>query len=144
MGYGPTDGRTYRDAWTHLKTKPSFIPGLVEATVIETRQVEGRGKLATILVERGTLKNGAFLVAGAEAAECKVRGMNNAEGKIIKEVKPAEPVEVMGWKDLPNPGDKVLQVSGALIFASDGKVYPNLRMKIPWIRGILYDGVVWT
>jgi len=85
--------------------------GLVEATVIETRQVEGRGKLATILVERGTLKNGAFLVAGAEAAECKVRGMNNAEGKIMKEVKPAEPVEVMGWKDLPNPGDKVLQVA---------------------------------
>lgn len=85
--------------------------GAVEATVIETRQVEGRGKLATILVERGTLKNGDFLVAGAVGAECKVKAMNNAEGKIVKEAKPAEPVEVMGWKELPNPGDKVMQVA---------------------------------
>jgi len=84
--------------------------GLAEATVIETRQVDGRGKLATILVERGTLKTGAFLVGGESGAECKVRGLHDADGKPVKEAKPAEPVEVMGWKELPNPGDKVLQL----------------------------------
>ena len=78
--------------------------------MIETRQVDGRGKLATILVERGTLKTGAFLVGGESGAECKVRGLHDADGKPVKEAKPAEPVEVMGWKELPNPGDKVLQV----------------------------------
>ena len=78
--------------------------------MIETRQMDGRGKLATVLVERGTMKNGAFLVAGENGADCKVKSLFDADGQVMKEAKPAEPVEVMGWKELPNPGDKVLQV----------------------------------
>ncbi|XP_074644008.1 uncharacterized protein LOC141900831 [Tubulanus polymorphus] len=82
--------------------------GNVEAQVIESKTDLGRGKLATALIRRGTLKKGTCLVAGT--AWAKVRGMFNEFGKPIREVPPGCPVEIIGWRDLPHAGDEILQV----------------------------------
>ena len=63
--------------------------------------------MATIIVKRGTLRRGATLVAGK--SWCKVKGMNDENGKNIKEAGPCTPVEVVGWKLLPEVGDLVLE-----------------------------------
>lgn len=56
----------------------------------------------------GTLKKGDLLVAGT--AMCKVRNLLNADGESLDVVKPGYPAEIEGWKDLPSPGDLVLEV----------------------------------
>jgi translation initiation factor IF-2 len=63
----------------------------------------------TVLVKRGILKTGDFIVAGVTYA--KVRRMTTADGKSVKQAFPGTPVEVTGWKDRPNAGDLVLQAS---------------------------------
>ena len=60
-----------------------------------------------MLVKRGTLRTGDFIVAGSTYA--KVRRMTTADGKSVKEAPPGTPVEVTGWKERPNAGDLVLQ-----------------------------------
>ncbi|XP_014674970.1 PREDICTED: translation initiation factor IF-2, mitochondrial-like isoform X2 [Priapulus caudatus] len=88
-----------------LKGVPS---GRVDGTVIESKTDTGRGKLATSLIHRGTLKTGMYLVAGT----CwgKVRGIFNDSSKQVTEAPPATPVEISGWKELPSGGDEILQV----------------------------------
>jgi len=88
-----------------LKSDPT---GLVEATVVEARTDLHRGKLSTVIIQRGTLRKGSFLVAGTVWA--KVRGMFNDQGKLIAEAGPSTPVEIIGWKDLPSAGDEILEV----------------------------------
>ncbi|XP_041353564.1 translation initiation factor IF-2, mitochondrial-like [Gigantopelta aegis] len=87
--------------------------GLVEGTVIESSTDSGRGKLATVVIRRGTLKKGFCLVAGT--AWGKVRGMFDDNGHPIQEAPPSTPVEIIGWKDLPSAGDEVLQVESESI-----------------------------
>ncbi|KAJ3648830.1 hypothetical protein Zmor_020602 [Zophobas morio] len=82
--------------------------GPVEAVVVESRLDSNKGKLCTCIVQRGILTKGNILVAGT--AFCKVRNLHDAEGKVMKEVFPGYPVEIEGWKDLPAPGELVLQV----------------------------------
>lgn len=82
--------------------------GLVEGHIVEAKTDAKRGKIATALIQRGTLKKGDFLVAGTTGA--KVRSMFNDLGKPIEEAPPSAPVEIMGWKDVPVAGDEVLQV----------------------------------
>ena len=74
-----------------------------EATVIEARLDKGRGPLATVLVQRGTLKVGDIFVVGA--ASGKVRAMLDDHGRPIKEAGPAVPVEVLGLSAVPSAGD---------------------------------------
>jgi translation initiation factor IF-2 len=74
-----------------------------EGTVVEAKLDKGRGPLATVLVQRGTLKVGDIFVVGAISG--KVRAMINDQGKQVKEAGPSVPVEVLGLSGVPSAGD---------------------------------------
>ncbi|XP_065565692.1 translation initiation factor IF-2, mitochondrial-like isoform X3 [Artemia franciscana] len=82
--------------------------GPVEGVVVECQADLNRGILSTLLIQRGTLKKGAWLVAGT--AYGKIKGMLNDQRSSIETASPATPVEVFGWKDMPSVGDLVLEV----------------------------------
>lgn len=71
--------------------------------VIEAELDKGRGPVATILVQKGTLKVGDFVSAGA--ASGKVRAMVDDKGRRVKEAGPSMPVEILGLGDVPNAGE---------------------------------------
>ncbi|KAH3682584.1 hypothetical protein WICPIJ_006459 [Wickerhamomyces pijperi] len=79
----------------------------VEGWVIESKTQKGMGALATVLITQGTLTNGDVIVAGG--TYCKVRSMKDEAGKIVKQAPPSTPVEIWGWKELPEAGELVLQ-----------------------------------
>ncbi|MGH8900315.1 MAG: translation initiation factor IF-2 [Egibacteraceae bacterium] len=72
--------------------------------VIEAHLDRGRGAVATVLVQVGTLRVGDNLVAGR--ADCKIRAMFDDDGDPVKEAGPSMPVEVLGWNEVPDAGDK--------------------------------------
>jgi translation initiation factor IF-2 len=74
-----------------------------EGTVIEAKLDKGRGPLATVLVQRGTLRVGDVFVAGASSG--KVRAMIDDKGRQVKEAGPSVPVEVLGLSAVPSAGD---------------------------------------
>jgi translation initiation factor IF-2 len=74
-----------------------------EGTVIEAKLDKGRGPVATILVNRGTLKVGDVFVVGAESG--KIRALVDDKGRQIKEAGPAMPVEILGLSGVPMAGD---------------------------------------
>jgi translation initiation factor IF-2 len=76
-----------------------------EGVVIESKMERGRGAVATLLVQAGTLKRGDHVVIGA--VHGRVRAMINYAGKTIKEAPPSTPVEVFGLSELPMVGDPV-------------------------------------
>ena len=73
-------------------------------TVIEANLDRGRGAVATVLVQQGTLHIGDVLVAGT--ADGKVRAMFDDDGKTVKVAGPSTPVQVLGWTDVPDAGDE--------------------------------------
>ncbi len=83
--------------------------GPAAGIVIEARLDKGRGPVATVLVQRGTLRNGDILLAGRETG--RVRAMTDDTGRQIKEAGPAIPVEIQGLSSVPVAGDEVLVVS---------------------------------
>ncbi|NNG13763.1 MAG: translation initiation factor IF-2, partial [Gammaproteobacteria bacterium] len=76
--------------------------------VVESRLDKGRGTVATILVQNGTLKKGDFLLTGSEYG--RVRAMLDENGKPIEEAGPSIPVEILGLSGTPDAGDDVLVV----------------------------------
>jgi translation initiation factor IF-2 len=74
-----------------------------EATVIESKLDRGRGTVATVLVQKGTLKRGDIVVAGAQMG--RVRAITNERGQQLQSAGPSEPVEIMGLEGVPDPGD---------------------------------------
>ncbi|XP_015110739.1 translation initiation factor IF-2, mitochondrial [Diachasma alloeum] len=82
--------------------------GLVEGVVLEVSTQVGRGKLATVLIQRGTLRKGAVLVSGV--AWAKVRAMFDHAGTPVPEAKLSEAVQIIGWRELPFAGDEILEV----------------------------------
>jgi len=74
--------------------------------VIESRLDKGRGTVATVLVQNGTLKKGDILLAGVHFG--RVRAMVNDQGKEVELAGPSMPVEVLGLNDTPNAGDDFL------------------------------------
>jgi translation initiation factor IF-2 len=74
-----------------------------EGTVIEARLDKGRGPLATVLVQRGTLRVGDVFVAGASSG--KVRALVDDKGRQVPEAGPSVPVEVLGLSVVPSAGD---------------------------------------
>ncbi|MGP7796508.1 translation initiation factor IF-2 [Sphingomonas sp. CLY1604] len=74
-----------------------------EGTVIEAKLDKGRGPVATVLVNRGTLKVGDVFVIGAESG--KVRALVDDKGRQVKQADPAMPVEVLGISGVPSAGD---------------------------------------
>jgi translation initiation factor IF-2 len=79
-----------------------------EGKVVEARLDKGKGPVATILIQRGTLKTGDIFVVGAESG--RVRAMNNDKGMQIKEAGPSMPVEVLGLGGVPSAGDTLTVV----------------------------------
>lgn len=71
--------------------------------VIEAELDRGRGPVATVLVQKGTLRVGDFISAGASHG--KVRAMIDDKGKRVKEAEPSTPVEILGLSDVPNAGE---------------------------------------
>jgi len=88
-----------------LKTNPDRP---AEGTIIESRMEPGRGVVATVLVQRGTLKTGDVFVAGSEWG--RVRAMVNDRGDNIKVAGPSVPAEVIGLNAAPNAGDDFVVV----------------------------------
>jgi translation initiation factor IF-2 len=88
-----------------LKAPENKAP--VEGWIIESQSKKGMGPLATVLVRQGILKKGDILVAGK--TYCKVRAMKDEHGKSVKQATPAMPVEIWGWKEVPEAGDECLQ-----------------------------------
>ena len=78
------------------------------ATVIEAQLDKGRGSVANILVEKGTLSQGDFIVSGHSYG--KVRAMFDSMQKPVKKARPSTPVQVLGLSDVPEAGDKVYAV----------------------------------
>ncbi|MBP5359463.1 MAG: translation initiation factor IF-2, partial [Treponema sp.] len=74
-----------------------------EGKVIESRVDQGRGVVASVVVERGTLRTGDPFVAGIYSG--RVRAMFDDRGNKIKEASPSVPVEVLGIENMPNAGD---------------------------------------
>ena len=74
--------------------------------VIEARLDKGRGPVATILVQSGTLKRGDILLAGAVFG--RVRAMTDEAGKTVNQAGPAIPVEIQGLSDVPLAGEEVM------------------------------------
>jgi translation initiation factor IF-2 len=83
-----------------LKANPDRA---AEGTIIESKLDKGRGPLATVLVQRGTLRVGDVFVAGASSG--KVRAMVDDKGRQVKEAGPSVPVEVLGLSAVPSAGD---------------------------------------
>jgi translation initiation factor IF-2 len=79
---------------------------LAKGLVIESRLDKGKGPVATVLVQSGTLKRGDILLAGQ--AFGRVRAMQDETGKNINEAGPSIPVEIQGLSDVPNAGDDAL------------------------------------
>ncbi len=84
-----------------LKANPE---GRAEGIVIEAKLDKGRGAVATVLVQRGTLAVGDIVVAGTEFA--RVRALIDDQGKQIKSAGPSMPVEVLGFSGVPAAGDR--------------------------------------
>jgi translation initiation factor IF-2 len=74
-----------------------------KGVILEAKVEQGRGIVATVLVQQGTLKVGDAFVAGQQSG--KVRAMTNERGKPVKEAPPSTPVEVLGWAGNPQAGD---------------------------------------
>jgi len=72
--------------------------------IIEAKLDRGRGPVATVLVQNGTLRNGDIVIAGTAVG--RVRAMNDHNGKIVKEAGPSVPVEIIGLADVPLAGDE--------------------------------------
>ena len=88
-----------------LKANPDRA---AEGTVIEARLDKGRGPVATVLVQRGTLRQGDIIVAGAQWG--RVRALLDDKGRGVSEAGPSFPVEVLGFGGAPEAGDRVAVV----------------------------------
>ena len=82
--------------------------GPAKGVVLESRLEKGRGPVATVLVQAGTLKKGDMALCGTEYG--RVRAMINDRGQQVKEVTPSMPVEILGLSGVPTAGDEMLVV----------------------------------
>ena len=88
-----------------LKANPSAP---ASGVVVESKLDPGRGPVVTVLIQRGTLRVGDALVAGANWG--RVRALNDFTGERVKEAAPGDPVEVLGFDGVPEAGEYVRAV----------------------------------
>jgi translation initiation factor IF-2 len=89
------------------------VEGAASGIVIESRLDKGRGVVATVLIQKGTLESGQMVLCGHEYG--RVRAMFNENGVTIKEAGPCSPVEILGLSGTPNAGDEFLVVQNERI-----------------------------
>jgi translation initiation factor IF-2 len=85
-----------------IKSNPNRA---AEGVVIESKLDKGRGPVATVLVQKGTLKIGDYILSGSSL--CKVRAMNDHRGERVEVAYPSMPVEITGWSEPPEAGGRV-------------------------------------
>lgn len=89
-----------------LKANPNRM---AEGTIVEAKMEKGRGSVATVLVRRGTLRQGDVFVAGNDWG--RVRALVNEHGERVDSAAPSEPVEVLGLQSTPSAGDDFIVVA---------------------------------
>ena len=89
-----------------LKANPNRA---AKGVVIESRLDRGRGPVATVLVQTGTLKEGDAVVVGANSG--RIRALLDAGGRKVKSAGPSDPVEILGLSGVPSAGDVLVAVS---------------------------------
>lgn len=116
-------------------------------TIIEARLDKGKGPVATVLVQNGTLRTGDNLISGTVAG--KVRAMIDDKGRTVKEAGPSMAVNVLGLEAVPNSGDSIYAVSQELMKQvmderkrkeSDARVNATPGKDINELFGNLEDG----
>ena len=95
-----TEAITLQAELLELKANPKRV---ADGIVVESQLDKGRGPVATVLVNRGSLKRGDIVVAGAQGG--KVRALVNERGQQMKEALPSMPAEILGLDGTPEPGD---------------------------------------
>ncbi|MEM0986355.1 MAG: translation initiation factor IF-2 [Pseudomonadota bacterium] len=101
MGLGDlTEVITLQAELLELKANPNR-PG--DGIVVESQVDKGKGPVATVIVNRGTLRRGDIVVAGTQWG--KLRALNDERGRQLKDAGPALPVEILGLDGAPEPGD---------------------------------------
>jgi translation initiation factor IF-2 len=88
-----------------LKGDPT---GRARGTVLEAHLDRGRGPVATVLVQKGTLQVGDALIAGT--AYCRIRAMQDENGRPADIAGPSKPVQILGWSHVPSAGDDFREV----------------------------------
>ncbi|MGE5225813.1 MAG: translation initiation factor IF-2 [Planctomycetaceae bacterium] len=88
-----------------LKGDPT---GRARGTVLEAHLDKGRGPVATVLVQKGTLSVGDALVAGT--AYCRIRAMQDENGRAVEHAGPSKPVQILGWSHVPSASDDFREV----------------------------------
>jgi translation initiation factor IF-2 len=89
----------------NLKGYPS---GFARGTVLEAHLDRGRGPVATVLVQKGSLDVGDALIAGT--AYCRIRAMQDENGQPVEQAGPSKPVVILGWSHVPSAGDDFREV----------------------------------
>ncbi len=115
--------------------------------IIEARLDKGKGPVATVLIQNGTLHTGDNLISGTVTG--KVRAMIDDSGKIVKEAGPSMAVNILGLDEVPNSGDSIFAVSQALMKeviderkrkVSDAKVKAASKVSLEEMFGMIADG----
>lgn len=88
-----------------LKANPNRS---ANGTILEARVDKGRGIVASVIIQGGTIKNGDIFVAGSTFG--KVRAMYNSAGQKLNNITPSTPVEIIGFDSAPKPGDTIVVV----------------------------------
>jgi translation initiation factor IF-2 len=111
-----------------------------KAVVIESELQKGRGAVATVIIQNGTLKKGDSVVCGTTYG--RMRTLINDLGKQIKEAKPGEPVQIVGLNEVPSSGDYLVAVKNdkeAKKYATDWKDYLTERKRGESTKATLED-----
>ncbi|MEM9862973.1 MAG: translation initiation factor IF-2, partial [Myxococcota bacterium] len=103
-----------------------------EGVVLEAKVDRGRGVVANVLVRDGSLATGDFVVAGSSWG--RVKAMTDDRGKVMKQVGPATPIELLGLASLPSAGDSVFKVTDAKK-AQEVAAAAAEKAKGPTVRG---------
>jgi translation initiation factor IF-2 len=96
-----TEAITLQSEVLELKANPGRA---ADGVVIEAKLDKGRGPVATLLVQRGSIKRGDTVVCGANWG--RVRALVNERGQQVQEVGPSSPIEILGLDGVPSPGDQ--------------------------------------
>jgi translation initiation factor IF-2 len=91
------------DLIAQLEDYQANAKALASGVVVEAQLERGRGPVASVIIQRGTLSQGDAFVAGHVSG--RVRAMTNDRGETVKTAGPSDPVEIMGWDDVPSAGD---------------------------------------
>jgi translation initiation factor IF-2 len=94
---------------TDLEELKGVPTGPARGTVIEAHLDKGRGPVATVLVQRGSLDIGDALVSGT--TYCKIRAMQDENGAPVRVAGPSKPVQLLGWEAVPASGDEFREVA---------------------------------